>query len=222
MEFGDLSVLKRSKLFSGIGEEEIKSMLTCLSAEKRKYKKGEYVLRFGDPVSYVGIVTSGSVDVIKEDYWGNRNLVAAILPGQSFAESYACAGNVPLGVSVQASQTSEILLMNLHGILTACSSACAFHARLIRNLVSLLASKNLMMNEKLTFLTQRSTREKLLAYLSAESMRLHAPGFSIPFDRQQLADYLSVDRCAMSNELSKMQKEGILEYHKNHFVLRQP
>lgn len=222
MESSDLSVLKRSKLFSGIGEEEIRSMLTCLSAEKRKYKKGEYVLRFGDPVSAVGIVISGSVDVIKEDYWGNRNLVAAILPGQSFAESYACAGDVPLGVSVQASQASEVLLMNLQGILTTCSSACAFHTRLIRNLVSLLASKNLMMNEKLTFLTQRSTREKLLAYLSAESMRLHAPDFSIPFNRQQLADYLSVDRSAMSNELSKMQKEGILEYHKNHFLLRQP
>ncbi len=221
MEPDDLSALKRSRLFSGIGKEEIESMLTCLSAEKQSYKKGEYVLHFGDSVSAVGVVTSGSVDVIQEDYWGNRNLVAEILPGQTFAESYACAENVPLGVSVQAAQDAEVLLMNLQGLLTTCSSACAFHARLIRNLVSLLASKNLLMNEKLTYLTQRSTREKLLAYLSSESMRLHAPDFSIPFNRQQLADYLSVDRSAMSNELSKMQKEGVLEYRKNHFLLRQ-
>lgn len=221
MKPGDLSALKRSKLFSGIGEEEIESMLTCLSAEKKSYQKGEYVLHFGDPVSSVGVVTSGSVDVIQEDYWGNRNLVAEILPGQTFAESYACAGNVPLGVSVQAAENAEVLLMNLQCLLTACSSACAFHTRLIRNLVSLLASKNLLMNEKLTYLTQRSTREKLLAYLSSESIRLHASDFSIPFNRQQLADYLSVDRSAMSSELSKMQKEGILEYRKNHFLLRQ-
>lgn len=222
MKQTDLSALKRSKLFSGIDEKEIVAMLTCLSAEQKQYKKGEYILRCGDSAALVGLVTSGSVDVIQEDYWGNRNIVAAVPPGQSFAESYACAGNVPLGVSVQAAENSEVLLMNIQKILTTCSSACAFHARLIRNLASLLASKNLMMNEKLTFLTQRTTREKLLSYLSAESMRRHVSSFSIPFDRQQLADFLSVDRSAMSNELSKMRKEGILQYSKNHFSLLQP
>lgn len=218
----DLSALKRSKLFSGIDEKEIRAMLSCLSAERKQYKKGEYILRCGDSAALVGLVTAGSVNVIQEDYWGNRNIVAAVTPGQSFAESYACAGNVPLGVSVQAVEDSEVLLMNIQKILTTCSSACAFHARLIRNLASLLASKNLMMNEKLTFLTQRTTREKLLSYLSTESMRRHASSFSIPFDRQQLADFLSVDRSAMSNELSKMRKEGILQYSKNHFSLLQP
>lgn len=222
MEQTDLSALKRSKLFSGIDEKEIGVMLSCLSAERRKYKKWEYILRCGDSAGSVGLVMAGSVNVIQEDYWGNRNIVAAVPPGQSFAESYACAGNVPLGVSVQAAENSEVLLMNIQKILTTCSSACAFHARLIRNLASLLASKNLMMNEKLTFLTQRTTREKLLSYLSAESMRRHASSFSIPFDRQQLADFLSVDRSAMSNELSKMRKEGILQYSKNHFSLLQP
>lgn len=221
MEQNDLSVWKRSKLFSGIDEKELGAMISCLSAERKKYKKGEYILRCGDSSGSIGLVTAGSVDVIKEDYWGNRNIVAAIGPGETFAESYACAGNVPLGVSVQAAQGSEILLMNIQKILTTCSSACTFHVRLIRNLVSLLASKNLMMNEKLNYLSQRSTREKLLAYLSAESMRQHASSFSIPFDRQQLADYLSVDRSAMSNELSKMRKEGILQYDKNHFLLLQ-
>lgn len=222
MEHNDLSVLKRSKLFSGIEEEEIKVMLPCLSAERKKYKKGEYILRSGEFVGLVGLVISGSVDVMKEDYWGNRNIVAAILPGQTFAESYACAGNIPLGVSAQAAQNSDILMMNIRKLLTTCSSSCSFHSRLIRNLVSLLASKNLMMNEKLTYLTQRSTREKLLSYLSAESMRQHNSSFSIPFNRQQLADYLSVDRSAMSNELSKMQKAGILQFNKNHFLLLQP
>ena len=222
MDSAVFSVLKRSSLFAGIDEQEMKSMLSCLSAEQMTYSRGESVLRCGDTVSAVGLVLTGSVNVVKEDYWGNRNIVAAISPGRTFAESYACAGGAPLGVSVQAARDTEVLWLNLRKILTACSSACAFHARLIRNLVSLLASKNLLMNEKLTYLTQRTTKEKLLAYLSAESLRQNAADFSIPFDRQQLADYLSVDRSAMSNELSKMQKAGILRYEKNRFTLLQP
>jgi CRP-like cAMP-binding protein len=219
MEEKDSAVLRRSQLFSGIGEKEIAQMLGCLSAERRKYGKDEFVFRCGESVGSVGFVLSGGVNVVKEDYWGNRNIVAAVPPGETFAESYACAGGVPLGVSVQASQDSEVLLMDLRKILTVCSSACVFHARLVRNLVSLLASRNLLMNEKLTHLTQRSTREKLLSYLSAESARRHSPEFEIPFDRQELADYLSVDRSAMSNELSKMRAEGILEYRRNRFRL---
>lgn len=214
-----LSVIKRSKLFCGIEEKEIESMLSCLSAEKKVYKKNEYVLRYGDSVESIGLVLSGSVNIIKEDCFGNCNIVAAIIPGQLFAESYACVMGTSLGVSVQAAQNSEILFMNIRRILTTCSSACAFHTRLIQNLVSLLAAKNLLMNEKLTYMSQRSIREKLLSYLSAESMKQNSSVFDIPFNRQQMADYLSVDRSAMSNELSKMRKEGILEFNKNHFSL---
>lgn len=219
MKESELQVLKHSALFRGIEEKEIASMLACLAARRKKYGKGEYIYNAGDRVSSVGLVLSGRVTVEKEDYWGNRNIVAAMEPGMLFAESYACAADVPIGVSVAADADSEILTMDIGKILTTCSSACTFHNSLIRNMVSLLASKNLLMNEKLTFITQRSTRKKLLSYLSAESVRSGSADFTIPFDRQELADYLSVDRSAMSSELSKMREEGILTFRKNRFTL---
>jgi CRP-like cAMP-binding protein len=203
----DLALLKHSELFHGIEEGEISSMLACLSAETKSYERGAYVLRYGERANSVGIVLSGRVSVVREDYWGNRNIVSAIEPGETFAESYACAENTALSVSIQADEASQVLWMDVRKILTACSSACEFHNRLIRNLVSLLAKKNLGMNRK------------LLSYLSSESMRQKSPSFTIPFDRQQLADYLSVDRSAMSNELSKLRREGVLEYEKNRFTI---
>ena len=215
----DLALLKHSELFHGIEEGEISSMLACLSAETKSYERGAYVLRYGERANSVGIVLSGRVSVVREDYWGNRNIVSAIEPGETFAESYACAENTALSVSIQADEASQVLWMDVRKILTACSSACEFHNRLIRNLVSLLAKKNLGMNRKLALMSQRSTREKLLSYLSSESMRQKSPSFTIPFDRQQLADYLSVDRSAMSNELSKLRREGVLEYEKNRFTI---
>lgn len=216
-----LSAVKSSQLFAGIDDEGIRAMLSCLLAEKRSYKKGETVLSSGVSVDCIGLVLSGSVNVIEEDYWGNRNIVTVVGPGQSFAESYACAGGASLEVRVEAAQDCNALFMNIRRILTTCTSACAFHTRLIQNLVSLLAYKNLLMNQKLTHMAQRSTREKLLSYLSAESAKRGSASFDIPLNRQQLADYLSVDRSAMSNELSKMSGEGILRFRKNHFTLLQ-
>lgn len=214
-----LSVIKKSPLFGGIEENEIEPMLSCLAAETKTYRKGEFVFRFGDRVDSIGLVLSGGVDVVTEDYWGNRNIVAAAGPGQTFAESYACVQGAALGVGVQAVQPTEVLFLNARRLLTTCSSACAFHARLVRNLLFLVASKNLQMNEKLAHVTQRSTREKLLSYLSAESMKQGVSSFDIPFNRQQLADYLSVDRSAMSGELCRMRDEGLLQFDKNHFSL---
>jgi len=157
--------------------------------------------------------------VIKEDYWGNRDIVTVVQPGETFAESYACSLEASVGVSVQASQNSEVLLMDIRRVMQTCSSACAFHSRLIRNLVTLLASRNLRFNEKLTHVMQRRTRDKILSYLSSESQKQKTSYFDIPFDRQQLADYLGVDRSALSSELSAMKKEKILDYEKNHFML---
>ena len=196
-------------------------MLRCLAAERRSYAKDAYLLYSGRTVDAVGLVLAGSVSIVQEDYWGNRNIVAVIGPGETFAESYACAAGTPLAVSAVAAQDTRVLWMKASRVLTTCPSACAFHARLVENLVALLAAKNLLMNEKLTHLTQRSTREKLLSYHSAESLRCHSAQFEIPFDRQQLADYLSVDRSDMSGELSRMQRDGLLRYRKNHFTLLQ-
>lgn len=216
-----LEVIKKSPLFKGIEEREIEAMLACLSVKTKKYAKNEFVMRFGESTEAIGMVLAGSLHLIKEDFWGNRNIIAEIGPGQIFAESYACMEGVTLGVSVVAAEAGAVMFMNVRRVLTTCGSACEFHSRLLRNLLSVLAEKNLRFNDKLTHMTQRTTRQKLLSYLSAESLRQGASEFDIPFDRQQLADYLSVDRSAMSNELCRMRDEGLLNFRRNHFVLRQ-
>ncbi|NLH00631.1 MAG: Crp/Fnr family transcriptional regulator [Clostridiales bacterium] len=214
------NIIKKSPLFSGVSDEELEIMLKCLSASIQDYSKGQFILRSGDNVSSVGMVLSGSVHIIKEDFWGNRNIISASAPGQLFAETYAFAHGAPLNVSAVAEEPSTVLFFDAHRILTVCSSACGFHTKLIRNLLSVFAEKNLILNEKLTHMTQRTTREKLLSYLSSEAVRHGSPSFEIPFNRQQLADYLSVDRSSMSNELCKMRDEGILSFKKNSFVLK--
>lgn len=218
---GSHDILASSPLFSGIDIGELDAMLGCLQATRKRYGKGDFILRSGEPVDNVGLVLSGRVMVIREDYWGNRELVASIDPGNLFAEVFACVPQAEVSVSVIAEDECEVMLLNVHRILTTCSSSCVFHARLIENLVKALALKNLMMNEKLGHLSRRSTRAKLLSYLSAEAQRQGRSRFSIPFNRQQLADYLSVDRSAMSAELSRMRKEGLVDYSRSYFELKE-
>lgn len=214
-----IDVMKRASFFSGIDEAEIESMLNCLGAREEKFKKNDYVLRVGDSPESVGMLLSGSVLVIQEDYWGNRNIRTSIAPGQVFAESFACIPGAVMDVSVAADKDSVIMWLNVGRILHTCPTACAHHSRMIRNLLSDLAENNLRSNEKLTHICKRTTREKLLSYLSAEARRQGKPEFSIPFNRQQLADYLSVERSAMSAELSRMQQDGLIKLDKNRFVL---
>jgi cAMP-binding proteins - catabolite gene activator and regulatory subunit of cAMP-dependent protein kinases len=214
-----LSILGKSPLFKGIRDDEIEEMMGCLAGDLKKYRKDEYILRLGDSLEAIGLLISGSVSVIKEDYWGNRNIMAKMEPGDIFGESYACVSGAALGVSVEAATDSEVLFLNVGKIMTTCNSACSFHSKLSQNLLTILASKNLYLNSKLTHMMQRTTREKLLSYLSGESVKHNSASFDIPFNRQQLADYLSVDRSAMSNELCKMRDEGILKFDKNHFSL---
>lgn len=215
----ELSIIKKSPLFGGVEEKEIGQMLNCLSVVKRDYVKNEVILHSGDSINSVIMVLSGCIHIVSDDFWGNRNIIAEAVPGDVFAESYACAQKRELEVSAIAVEDAKVMFMDVGRFMTTCSSACTFHVRLIRNLLSVLAQKNIAMYEKLTHLTQRSTRGKLLSYLSEESQKQGSASFDIPFNRQQLADYLSVDRSAMSNELSKMRDEGILSFEKNHFRL---
>ena len=215
-----LPVLRSSQLFSGISEDELTSMLSCLKAEKKDFQKEAFVLRDGDSTDSIGIVLSGSVLIIQEDIWGNRNILSKAGQGQSFAAAYACAAGAKLNVSVIAETPTVVLLLNVKHILNICPSACSHHSRLIRNLVSELAEKNLRCNEKLTHMGQRTTRSKIMSYLSAEVHRLGTYEFDIPFSRQQFADYLGVERSGLSQELGKMHKEGLLDFHKSHFTLK--
>lgn len=214
-----INVLLHSPMFQGMDEQKILSVLTCLAARRHSYPKGNYVLRAGEPVDTFGFVLEGSAHVVQEDFWGNRNIIADIGVGEIFAESYACAVGTPLSVNVIAQENTTILFLNVRRALTTCSTACEFHNTLIRNLVAMLAAKNLRLNEKLQHVTQRSTREKLLSFLSAESGRRGSATFEISFNRQQLADFLSVDRSAMSNELCKLRDEGVLAFERNRFEL---
>jgi CRP/FNR family cyclic AMP-dependent transcriptional regulator len=215
-----LSLLKHTALFQGIDETEIEAMLGCLGAKTKHFEKSGYLLRVGDSPESLGLLLSGSALVVQEDYWGNRNIRVRISPGQVFAESFACIPGAVMDVSVIADEPSRVLWLHVGRVLRTCPTACSHHSRMIRNLLSDLAQNNLRTNEKLTHISRRSTREKLLSYLSAEAQRQGKSEFSIPFNRQQLADFLSVERSAMSAELSKMQKDGLLAVDKNRFSLK--
>lgn len=213
-------VIRSAPLFSGISEEELTVMLSCLRAEKRGLPKGAFVLRAGDTADSIGLVLSGTVLVIQEDIWGNRNILSKAGLGQTFAAAYACAIGSRLNVSVIAETPVTVMFLNVKRILNVCPSACSHHSRIIRNLLGELAEKNLRFNEKLTHMGQRTTRSKIMSYLSAEAQRLGKYEFDVPFSRQQLADYLGVERSGLSLELGKMRSEGLLDFRKSHFVLK--
>ncbi len=213
-------VIRASQLFSGISEEELEAMLGCLGARTESYRKDAFLLRAGDTAEAIGFVLSGSVLIIQEDIWGNRNIVSRAGPGQTFAAAFACAPGSVLNVSVVAEEPVTVMQLKVKRVLNVCSSACMHHSRIIRNLLGELAEKNLRCNEKLTHMGQRSTRAKLMSYFSAEAQRLGKYEFDIPFSRQQLADYLAVERSGLSLELGKMRAEGLLDFHKNHFILK--
>ena len=213
-------ILRSASLFSGVSEEELAAMLSCLDTRMEAFPKEAFVLRTGDTVESIGIVLSGSVLVIQEDIWGNRNILSKAGPAQTFAAAFACAPGSILNVSVIADTPTTVLFLNVKRILHVCPSACSHHSRIIRNLLTDLAEKNLRFSEKLTHMGQRTTRAKLMSYFSAEAQRLGTYEFDIPFSRQQLADYLAVERSGLSLELGKMRDEGLLDFHKNHFVLK--
>lgn len=215
-----LLLLRNSQLFSGISEEEIEKMLPCLEAYQETFPKASYIFREGDTTEALGFLMAGHALIIQEDFWGNRNIISSVLPGQSFAEAFACAPGSVFNISVVAEAPCTAMFFHVKRILTVCPSTCSHHSQMIRNLLSVLAEKNLYLNEKITHLGQRSTRAKLLSYLSLEARKKGCPEFDIPFSRQELADYLFVERSGLSSELCRMQKEGLLEFNRNHFLLK--
>ncbi|MDP4151895.1 MAG: Crp/Fnr family transcriptional regulator [Bacillota bacterium] len=217
----DKTRLSRVSLFRGIDFADLDVVIRCLNAKKAAYKKKDIILMEGQSVSSVGIVLSGNVQVIKEDFMGNRNILAEIPAGSLFAETFACVQTPDLPVSVICSADCEVLWIDFRRIISTCSNACIFHTKLIENMLMILASKNILLNQKIEHISKRTTREKLLSYLSDESYKQGKNEFDIPYNRQQLADYLCVDRSALSSELCKLQNEGILQFHLNHFILIQ-
>ena len=195
-------------------------MLSCLETREERFPKDTFLLRTGDKAESIGLVLSGSVLVVQEDIWGNRIILSKAGLGQTFAAAYACAPGSLLNVSVLAETPVTAMFLNVKRVLNVCPSACEHHSRIIRNLLGELAEKNLRFGEQLTHMGQRTTRAKLMSYFSAEAQRLGTYEFDIPFSRQQLADYLAVERSGLSLELGKMRSEGLLDFHKSHFILK--
>ena len=212
------AALLASPLFRGATSEEIAAMLPCLGASPRRFARGERILRAGEPTRYMGLVLTGSVLVEHTDLQGAVTLLGRAEPGELFAEAYACLGGEPLEVAVLAAADAEVLFLNS---VQALSCARPGAAEFTRNLLTILAGRNLTLTRKIGHMARRTTRDKLLSYLSAQAMQAGGPEFDIPLDRQQLADYLAVDRSAMSTALGKLRDEGVLTFQKNHFHLLQ-
>ena len=214
-----IPVLRKTKLFAGVDGEDILSMLSCLGARLVSYKKGEYVLRQGGQLRDILVLAEGCLHIQKDDYWGNRSILGQIGVGEIFGEAYAAPESGALLNDVVAVENSSVFFFDVKRVLSTCSSACRFHTLVVQNLFFAISEKNRSLVRKLDYISRRTTRDKLISYLSEEAKRQNRADITIPFNRQQLADYLSVDRSAMSNELCKMRDEGLLTFEKNRFRL---
>lgn len=214
-----LSFLTKVNLFEGINEGQLSILLTCFSAKIVDYSKNDIILLNGNKIKDIGIVLKGQVQVVKEDFFGNRNILANIEKGNIFGEVFVFANSKNTPVTVYSNTESTILFINYNKIISPCEKACGFHNKLIYNMLHILAIKNFELNQKIEYMSKRSIREKLLAYLSSEAQKNGSNKFSISYNRQELADFLSVDRSALSKELSKLRDENFLIFNKNQFKL---
>jgi len=212
-----LNVLKMCSLFNEIEDENLIPLLGCVNPRVKRFDKKQTVFSEGEVAEHIGIVLSGSVQITGIDFFGNRNILSFAEAGDIFGESFACADIKSIPITATTNETSEIMLVDCRRILYSCSNACDFHRQIIFNLMKTLATKNIMLHQKQEITSKRTTREKIYAYLMQQAKKAGNKSFDIPFDRQELADYLEVDRSGLSAELSKMQKEGILTFRKNHF-----
>ena len=212
-------ILRECPLFDRIGDESLKEMLGCLNAKERSYKKGDAVFAEGDKAKYLGIVLEGSVQLVRVDYYGNRSILTNIEPPQLFGEAFACAGMKSLPVDAVAATDTRILLLDAQRIARPCGNACPCHGQTILNLLHIVAKKNLVLHQKIEITSKRSTREKLMTYLLLQAKKAKSHTFTVPYDRQELADYLEVDRSGLSAEISKLRNEKVLECRRSTFTL---
>ena len=215
------SFLASTQLFHGISESEITELLLCLGAHERNFQKGDVIFRAGSPVDKFGMVLSGSVNIVVNLYWGNSVIFGHVGKGEVFSENYAAVPGKELVCDVVACEDTRVLFLKMLSVLTTCRKGCAYHNRIIQNMLRISAQKNLNMSSRMMHTASKSLRERLLSYFSEQALEHGSAHFTIPFNRQQLADYLAVNRSAMSKELSKMQAEGLITYRKNEFLLKE-
>lgn len=204
-------ILSKCPLFNGMEQSDLNSMIACLNGKTMDVPKGNPVFLEGTPARFAGVVLSGAVQVVREDYYGNRSIMAILQPGELFAEVFSFAGLETMPVSVIASKDSKVLLLDCRRVLTPCTNSCPFHSILLKNLLQGMAQKNLALSQKIRYMSQKSTKEKLMAFLLDQAKQHKSTEFVIPYDRQALADYLGVERSAMSAEISKLKKSGQID-----------
>ena len=212
-------VLRKCPLLNQIEDESLVRALVCLGAKEKSYKKGDTVLTEGQEAKYFGIVLKGSVQLERVDYYGNRSILTSIEPSQLFGEAFACAGIKSLPIDVIAAEDTDILFIDVKRAASSCDAACAFHAQLIINLLNIVAMKNLVLHQKIEITSKHSTREKLMTYLFLQEKNTGSRTFTIPYNRQELADYLGVERSGLSAEISKLRNEKVLECKRSTFTL---
>lgn len=205
-------------LFQGISKEELSTLLPCLEAAERSYKKGQVILSEGEPTQWMGVVLQGLVILSCPDIWGRNTILGSAGTGSVFAEAYACVPGEPLMIRVSAAEDSQVLMLNLQRVLSGCGS-CPCHTQLVQNLLRVCAGKSLQLSRRILHTSPKSIRGRLESYFSECVKKSGSLSFTIPFNRQQLADYLGVDRSAMSSELSRMRREGRILVERNRFTM---
>lgn len=213
-----LEILRNCKLFENIADENLLAMLSCLGAEVRSYTKNQNIFTEGERASHMGILLSGTAQIVRVDFYGNRSIVTNIEPPQLFGESFACTETKSIPVNVIAEKDCEVMRIESRKMLHPCCNVCEFHSRMIFNLMKEIAAKNMLLNQKIEIISRRTTREKLMTYLLIQAKK-HGSSFTIPYDRQELADFLEVDRSGLSAEISKLRKENAIECKRNFFRL---
>lgn len=215
----DQKLLQGIPLFKGIKESEFGALFGCVGAKRERFEKGEFIFLGGDQTNSIGIVLSGRVQVLKEDIFGNRAILNDLGPKAVFGESFVCGGSYTLTVSVQAAENSDILFLPFERVMHICPSACGFHNALIKNMVEMIARKNIKLMENLEITTKHSLREKMLTYLSQLAQEQGSVTVTAPLGRVDLADFLGVDRSALTRELGRMRDAGLIQFEKNTYTL---
>lgn len=206
-----------SPLFDGIRPEDRIAMLGCIGYYIATFRKGDVVAFEAEKIKHVGVVLTGSVDMVKEDIWGNKTMLVRIRKNEVFGETFACGSDNLSVVTFVVSEDAQILFMSFHRVMHSCTMACQFHHKLIENMLSIIANKNRDLMRKVEVVSKRTIREKLLTYLSIQALTQESRYFDIPLGRVELAEYLCVDRSALTRELAKMKEDGLIDYDKNCF-----
>lgn len=214
--------LSETGLFRGMTEGEISALLACLSAREKRYRKGETILPEGKPARQMGLVLAGRAILSSSDIWGNNSILGSAAQGAVFAEAYACSPGEPLQIAVSAAEDTTVLFLDLQRVLSPCETACGCHTALLRNLLAVSAQRSLQLSRRILHTRAKTIRGRLMSYFSECVRAAGGPAFEVAYSRQQLADYLGVDRSALSSELSRMQRDGLIRYQRNQFVVSRP